>query len=383
MSRGWRRLLALACALALAAGTLLVLNVTVWAQEQQEQPTGAEQPTATEQPAETQQQPVGTEQQQQQQQQPQDGLVIDYWEPEVGTRTVYRINDFMNDIHGNVHGTSWLGYIDASWLYQYTLASNLYPVGINYASSYYYNVTAISDMNRVYFDMQGPWYFNMTTPYKLVMEVKGIHEVPDAHLFPSATYAVNVLYICSGGHRLELTSYRSNDANEKAWKEWGFVVTESYPRGAYEPRREVVRYRSPSDHSVSAPSVIMTFPLKVGDTGSSDSVYMEGDGFGALSSAAGFEVVAEGKMTVPGGAGLDALLVRFNVTGIGNGAPYSRIAYEWVVPGIGAVVHTDSLPNVLGPTYGETSDYECRNEDYVNAMSLMVLESSTALPGGK
>ena len=213
MSKGWRRLVAISCTLLLAGSLFLFLGMTVWAQDEpvDTEETTTEQPAQTEETEETATQPAPTSEG--------DGMTIEYWEPQVGTRTVYYINDFMNDIYGQKfklgHG---VGYVDDILLY---LSSNLY---INYSSSYYEAFDAVSDMNPVYFDLEGPWYFSMTTPYKVVKEVKGIHEAPDAAQFPEATYAVWTLAICSGGHRTYAWEYKSNDATTQEWKTWGYTI---------------------------------------------------------------------------------------------------------------------------------------------------------------
>jgi hypothetical protein len=235
MSKGWRRLVAIACTLILAGSVFLVLGVTVWAQDE---------PAPTEQPAETTQQPAQTTQG--------DGMTIDYWEPEVGTRTVYYMNDWLNDIHGNIYGTSQLGYWDVDWLWAYRpwVVYFRVPDPANYTSSFYYNVEARSDMNPVYFDLAGPWYFDMTTPFKYIETVIGIQDAPDADQFNQATYAVEYLYIGSGGNRAWGVSYRSNDATQQKWLEWGLTM-EWFKPGEEYATKEIVHYRSPQQQDGS------------------------------------------------------------------------------------------------------------------------------------
>lgn len=182
----------LAAGVTLIAALALVLSVTVWAGEQQ---------------------PAGENQVKQQAGQ---GLTVDYWEPQVGKKTVYRSEDSINGIHGNIYGTSQLGYWDAAYLY----TSSVSPT--NFASSHYYGVQAISHLNPVHFDLKGPWYFNMTTPYGVTREVVDISQAPEAAEFPEATYAIRYQWVFSGGHRVWGYIYCSNDAAEKTWKEWGF-----------------------------------------------------------------------------------------------------------------------------------------------------------------
>jgi hypothetical protein len=341
IGKGWRRVVALSCTLLLVGSLFLVLGMTVWAQEQ---------PQPEEQPAETGDQPVGATQQPVQTGQATEGrgLTIEYWEPQLGTRTVYYINDYLNDIHGNIFGTSTLGYWDAAYLY----STSISPV--NYASSYYRSVEAISQMVRVYFDLGGPWYFNMTTPYKYIEEVIGIHEAPDAAHFPQATYAVRYLVIGSGGARIWGTSYRSNDATEMAWKTWGSTI-EYFPTGEQYSRKEIVRLRSPHDKKTPVSQTIASFPMSLGQTGSVDAVYAEGDWGNQVSGSATYEVVAEGKLTLPAGT-YDALLVEYRWTSPLNGKQFTQFEYVWFVPGIGAAVDVQSLPNILGPAFEDAVD---------------------------
>lgn len=345
MSGGWRRLVVVLCTLLLTGSVFLVLGVTVWAQEQ---------PQPTEQPAETAEQPAQTGETTREQ-----GLTIDYWEPRIGTRTVYYINDMLNDLHGDYYGTSWLGYKDAAFLYSTSVSP------INYASSHYYNVDAVSDMNPVYFGLEGPWYFSMTTPFKCVEEIIGIHEAPDAHLFPYATYAVRYLYIGSGGHRFTAVSYRSNDATQQKWLEWGATM-EFFAQGETYSRKEVVHYRSPSDKKMSTPGVIISFPLSVGTAGSYDAVYMEGGNINGASDSAAYEVVAEGKITTPAGT-FDALMLRYDLTSPPDGERVSSMEYVWFAKDVGVVADALSLYNELDPLF-ET------------AMDIVVLEEQV-LPG--
>ena len=352
MGRRWRRPVALLCTLLLAGSVFLVLGVTVWAQEQpqptQEQPTGTGQQPQTAQPT---QQPAQQKQ----------GLTIDYWEPKIGTRTVYYIED-LNDAHGNIFGTSALGYWDAGLLY----STSACPV--NYSAARWYGVEAISNMNMVYFDLAGPWYFNMTTPHKYIEEVIGIHEAPDAAQFPQATYAARYLIIASGGVRAWGERYLSNDANEKKWREWGFTLETFYP-GDERSTRYIVHYRSPSDKKTPVSRVIISFPLSVGTTGSVDAVYQEGGVENKTSEAVSYEVIAEGKITVPAGT-YDALLVKGNLTAHPNGEPYAAIEYAWFVSGLGFVCDVASLPNEMGPLFEQATD-------------IQVMESQTDAGGGQ
>jgi len=337
------------CTFLLAAGVLLVVGVTGWAQDQ---PTG----TTTQQPTGTTAQPPA----QPAQQQKKDEMVIDFWEPQVGTRAVYYVND-VNDIHGNVFGTATLGYVDDYILW----ANESPPLPINFSGSYYKSVEAISDMNPVYFDLAGPWYFNMTTPYKVVEEVIGIQEAPDAAQFPEATHAIRTLVIGSGGVRFSSIGYNSNNVDKKEWYEWGYT-TEWFPPGSTTSRKDTVHYRSPSNRKLNAP-IVTTFPLTVGSTGSQSAVYEEGGMANENSKSGTYEVVAEGKITVPGGI-YDALLLKYNLTYPSNGKSCTEIAYQWMAKDVGMVARVRSLPNELGPTFNEST------ENYI-------LESFTP-PGG-
>lgn len=347
MSKGWRRSVAISCTLLLAGSLFLVLGVTVWAQEQ---------PQPTEQPAGTTQQPAQTGQTTQRQ-----GLTIDYWEPQPGTRTVYYMED-MNDIHGNMFGTSWLGYSDVYFLWNSRPTFVIYriPQTANYTSSHYYNVEAVSNMNPVYFDLKGPWYFSMTTPFKYVEEVIGIHEAPDAFEFPQATYAVRYLIIGSGGYRIWGTAYRSNDSTEKKWLEWGMTV-ENFEAGKERSTKEIIRYRSPGDTRMAVPQTVISFPLSVGVTGSIDAYYAEGAGFNQVSGSGSFEVVAEGKITVPAGT-YDALLLKGSMTSAPEGRHFTQIEYAWFVQDMGVVANASSLPNELGPLFETALDISVLEE---------------------
>ncbi len=355
MSRGWRRLVVISCTLLLVGSIFMVLGMTVWAQEQQpptEQPT--EEPVTTEQPTTTEQ-PVTTEQPAQPETTQAEGLTIDYWEPQLGTRTVYYRDD-LNDIHGNLYGTSTLGYVDvlALWLSRPWIVIFRVPDSINYTSSYYYNVEAISNMNPVYFGFQGPWYFNMTTPFKHIEEVKGIHEAPDAAEFPQATYAVDYLTIGSGGRRVWGTSYRSNDPTQQQWLEWGYTMEYFYP-GNTNSSKYIYRYLSPNGQKMPVPRVILTFPLSVGGTSPIDAVYVEGHFANAISGSGSYEVIAEGEITLPGGT-FDALLLKGDLTSSPNGERYTMMEYAWVVQDVGIVVDAEGLPNELGPVIGEATE---------------------------
>ncbi len=267
MSKGWRRLVVVFCTLLLAGSVFLVLGVTVWAQEQ---PQPTEQPTGTEQPAETTQQPAQTGQTTQE-----DGLVIDYWEPQVGTRTVYYVNDYLNDSHGDHHDTAYLGYRDAAFLYSTSLAR------INYASSYYRSVEATSNMNACYFDLNGPWNLNMTTPFRIERDVLGINEAPDAAHFPQATYAVRERITGSGGHSITYTFYMTNDATAQEWRTWGYAA-EYFPIGQTTSTKEIETFMSPYDKTMQLYTTL-SFPLSVGSTAAlSTAIHLEwwGDAFG-------------------------------------------------------------------------------------------------------
>lgn len=358
---GWRRVALVLCVL-LAAGCLfLVLGVTVWAQDQQP----AEQTTEGQQPAE---QSTGSgETTSQPAQQKKDGLVIQYWEPEVGTKTVYHINDWINDEHGDYYDTWTLGYWDDVQLYA---AENPKPP-VNWSSSYYKSVEATSNMYPLYFGLEGPWYFNMTTPYKIIEEVVGIHEAMDAFEFPQATYAVRRTYVGSGGHRFVITTYMSNDSTASEWHEWGYTE-EYFPEGSTSSTKKTVRYLSPFDKSTPV-SATTTFPIQVGDTGSKSQIHLSS---GSEVYGATFKVVSEGKITTPGGA-YDALLIRYDYGLPESRVNATRIEYNWFVQGLGLVAGIKSLPNVLGPAYDEATGYYSVRQDKVwyNSTGIWVLKS--------
>ncbi len=370
MSKGWRRLIVISCTLLLVGSVFMVLGITVWAQEQPpptEQPTGTEQPTAAEQLAQPAQpaQPIQVTQQQ--------GLVIDYWEPQVGTRTVYFVNDYLNDLYGDYYDTTTVGYRDVSLLWQYRPNSVVYrvPHPANYTSSHYRGVEAASDINACYFNLEGPWYFNMTTPYKIVEEVIGIHAAPDAGQFPYATYAISRLVIGSGGHRTNIIVYTSNDANAKEWREWGYSH-EYVQDGHTTPTKEVVRYLSPYEKGMPIYSTIK-FPLSVGTAGAVIPATTSEDD---LTYPCSVEIVAEGKITVPGGT-YDALLMKYVYTIPRSRVDATRIEYRWFVKDIGAVAGVKSLPNIPGPTYEEATGYysERRDKIWHTSKGMWVLES--------
>jgi len=346
LRKGWKRLLVILCTLLLTGSVLLVFGVMGWAQESQEEAPAEEgQDTGQETEAVAGEQPPAEEQ-------PQGEITIDYWEPQVGTRTVYYVNDFINDVYGRKYGTSTLGYADDWAVYASTFepARAVRPDTLDYSSSYYKSVTAISDMNPVYFDLEGPWYFNMTTPWKVVEEVIGIHEAPDAGLFPYATYALRRLIIYSGSNRALYTYYLSNNADEQTWNCWGYTK-EYFPEGSSKPVKETTHYYSPNDPELNVSHVWLSFPLMLGVTGSVDASFEMTEG---VSSSGTFEVIAEGKITTPGGT-YDCLLIQNNMTNTLDGRNY--IEYEWFAQGVGIIVRARSLPDILGPIYGETTGY--------------------------
>ncbi|MEW6554804.1 MAG: hypothetical protein AB1384_11020 [Actinomycetota bacterium] len=361
IGKGWLRLVAVLCTLFLAGSVFLVLGMTVWAQEQ---PT--EQPAGTEQPAETTQQPAQTGQTSQQ-----DGLVIDYWEPQVGTRTVYYVNDYLNDEHGDYHDTAYLGYKDAAFLYSTTDPR----VPVNYASTFYRSVEATSNMNACYFDLNGPWYFNMTTPFRIERDVLGINEAPDAVRFPQATYAVRERITGSGGHSETYIYYMTNDATAQEWRTWGYTV-EYFPVGQTTSKKEIVEYTSPYDKDMQVYDYIR-FPLSVGGTGTVEAISSSG---GDLLPLGSIEIIAEGKITVPGET-YDALLMKYDYT-LPQTNNARRIEYYWFVKDIGVVAGVKSLPNILGPTYEEATGYYSVRRDKVwyNSQGMWVLKSFTT-PG--
>jgi len=362
-SKGWRRLVAISCTLLLAGSLFLFLGMTVWAQEQPTETETTTEETTTEQPAETQQTETTTGQ----------GLTIEYWEPQIGTRTVYYINDWLNDEHGDYWDTSELGYYDDWQLYN----SVLPRAQINFASSYYKNVEATSNMNMCYFDLEGPWYFNMTTPFKIVREVKGIHEVPDAASFPQATYAISELIIGSGGHRWNIVRYMTNDSAAQEWHEWGYTL-EYVPDGSAYSQKEIVHYTSSSDETLNL-YMTNSFPISVGSTGTLNTASMSGE----KTPVGSFEVVAEGQITVPGGA-YNALLVKYEYILPESRIDATRIEYEWIVQDVGDVAGVKSLPNIVGPTYEEATGYysERRDKIWYNSEGIWVLESFAAPAGG-
>lgn len=276
----------------------------------------------------------------------------------MGTRTVYLTED-INDIHGQLRGPLSLGYIDIDSLY----LDPLWPEPYQLYQSQYYTTTGISNLNPVYFDLVGPWYFWMTTPWKCIEEVIGIHEAPDAAEFPQATYAVRYLIIGSGGVRVWGLSYRSNDPTAKKWFEWGGTV-ELFLRGEETATKEMVHFYRTSGTKESVPFPMMSFPLSVGTTGTIDEFYVDVGNYREKSGLTTYNVVAQGKITVPSGT-YDALMVKYDWTP--NCRNETRIEYTWIVQGIGMVTHITSLPNEIGPTFKE-------------ATHINVLESQKAPP---
>jgi hypothetical protein len=340
LSKESKRLLVVLCTLLLAASTFLILGVSVWAQP----------------PAQS----GGTTQ-------AQNAATIDYWEPQVGTRTVYLTND-ISDIHGEYWGPSTLGYFDIHTLY----TDPRWPEPHQLLQSQYYHTTGISNMSPVYFDLVGPWYFRMTTPWKLVEEVIGIDQAPDAAQFPQATYAIKFFIIGSGGTRYWGEMYRSNDPTAKTWLEWGMVLHLFVP-GKETETKAIVHYRDIANHKAAASRTLASFPMSVGATGTLSQVYLEGtiEGItiGLFSSASGsYTVVAQGKITVPSGT-YDTLLIKYDLKST-TGNKSTRIEYTWLAPGIGPVTDIGSLPNEIGPTFKEATDIE-------------VMESQTTVPPQK
>jgi hypothetical protein len=295
----------------------------------------------------------GGEEQPQQGEEVREGLTIEYFEPQVGTRWVYRTNDFM-DVYGQKYGTSTLGYWDDYYLYTTTFY-NFLPFRVNWASSYYRSVSAVSNLYPVYFDQEGPWYFNMTTPWKVICEVVGIHEAPDSASFPQATYAVRFLYILSGGMRVYCYSYRSNSSEDQRWYEWGYTAEYVKP-GEERLHKDIVRYRSPSDPTLDAPLTLVTFPLYVGATGSIESVIMEGGvDFVVTSPQGSFDVVADGEIMLPSGT-YDALMIKVDGTRELDGGSHRFIHYTWFAGDVGTLVFISSLPDILGPEFGTATE---------------------------
>ncbi|MDY6794537.1 MAG: hypothetical protein SWK76_04540 [Actinomycetota bacterium] len=376
--KGWLRLVAVVCTLLLAASVFLVLGVTVWAQESEQEPgtetqeSGEEAQQPEEEAAEEQVEEVVVEEE------TAGEITIEYWEPQIGTRTVYYTNDFMNDVYGQEYGTSTLGYADDSYLWWTTRLNWNKP--LNFSSSYYKSVDAISDMNMVYFDLEGPWYFNMTTPWKIVEEVIGIHEAPDAGHFPEATYAVWRLAIGSGGHRYQMIEYCSNDAEEMTWNTWGYSI-EYFPNRSERSTKDIVHFRSPYDKELGT-AYVERFPKMLGETGSVDALYMSAGPDSGTSDSGTYEVIAEGKITLPGGT-YDALLIKYDMSVPCNKTTFTRISYVWFVQDIGTVVRTRSLPNIIDPMYEEASGYCSTNNSkyYFDSDGMIVLEEFTAPQG--
>lgn len=335
-----KRATVLAGMVALLAALLLALNATVWAEEQPVGVPPAEEKQVSQQAAK--------------------GLTIDYWELQVGEKAVHYTDDWWNDIHGDINGTRALGYWDAARLY----ASSVSP--INFASSHYYSVKAISHLNPVYFDLKGPWYFNMTTPIEYTEEVVDINQAPEAAEFPEATYAIRYLRVFSGGHRVWGYYYCSNDAAGKAWKTWGYSK-EYYNVASEKPEKLVYRYVSPHDHRTPVARTPMSFPISVGSTGSVDAVAVTVKGKYAFTiPGKTWEAVAEGKVVTPAGTH-DAVLVRFDAS---DGAGHHYIDYGWLVQGIGFVAVVDSVVGDTDPVF-ETAE------------NLVVMKSFTPAGGEK
>ena len=328
LSKGSKRLLVVFCTLLLAGSTFLILGVTGWAQQQPAQSGGTTQA--------------------------QSATTIEYWEPQVGTRTVYYTED-INDIHGQKRGAHNLGYFDIDTLY----IDPLWPEPYQLLQSQYYNTTGISNMNPVYFDLVGPWYFRMTTPWKYIEEIIGIDQAPDAAQFPQATYAVKYTLIGGGGVRKWGTYYRSNDPSAQKWYQWG-QTNEYFPPGKENSKKDVIYYTN------KQPLVLASFPIALGSTGSLD-VYRMRAGHEEKDGTASYNVVAQGKITVAAGT-YDALMIKYDWTPSRHNE--TRIEYVWVVQGVGIVNHITSLPNELGPTFKEATDIE-------------VMESQTTVPPQK
>lgn len=331
---------ALTAAVAFLAALLLALSATVWAEEK---PT-SQQPTEGKQVS----------------QQTAKGLTFDYWEPKAGEKAVHYINDWGNDIHGSVFGTETLGYWDDDYLY----STSVSPV--NYASSYYKSVKALSHLNPVYFDLKGPWYFSMTTPYEYTEEIVDISQAPEAADFPQATYAARYISVFSGGHRVWGHYYCSNDPTEKAWKIWGYSL-ETYNLDTEKPEKLIFHYVSRHDHRTPVARTVISFPISVGSTGSMDAVDVLLKGKYAYTiTGKTWEAVAEGKVVTPAGTH-DAILIRFNED---DGMGHHSISYGWLVNGMGFVAEAES---VVGDT----------DTVFETANVLTVLKSFTAGEGEK
>ncbi|OFW57301.1 MAG: hypothetical protein A2Y75_07700 [Candidatus Solincola sediminis] len=338
LSKVSRRLLVVLCTVLLAGGTFLVLGISVWAQEQPAQSGGSAQPA-------------------------QDTGSIQFWEPQIGTRTVYYMQD-INDIHGEVWGPVFLGYFDIDLLYD----DPLWPEPYQLYDSHYYTTDGISNLNPVYFDLVGPWYFRMTTPYKLVEEVIGIHEAPDAAKFPAATYAVKFFIIGSGGVRTWGIVYRSNDAGAQKWYEWGGSVEYFIP-GEEKSTKSIVHYHKRSSTKDLVAYPLASFPYSTGGTGSIEEYYVEIEShspesgvhtdLGDYVSVPLITVVAQGKITVPAGT-YDATLIKYDwtVTRRYGSKKFTEIEYAWLVQGVGVVTDITSLPNELGPTFKTATDIQ-------------------------
>ncbi len=339
LSRVSRRLLVVLCTLLLAGGTFVVLGASVWAQQQTAQSGGTTQ-------------------------QAQSATTIEYWEPQVGTRTVYLTHD-INDTHGQYLGATDLGYLDITNIDPttnlYTFYPDpLWPIPHQLLDSHYYTTTGISNMNPVYFDLVGPWYFRLTTPWKYVEEVIGIDQAPDAAQFPQATYALRFFIIGSGGTRYWGEVYRSNDPAAKTWLEWGMVMHLFVP-GRETATKAIVHYRDSANHKAAAPQTLASFPMSVGTTGTLAEFYAEGNiegiTIGLSSSGSGsYTVVAQGKITVPAGT-YDALLVKYDLKET-TGDKSTQIEYAWLAQGIGPVTDISSLPNEIGPIFKEATGIE-------------------------